>query len=358
MTWTMLMHFSSDHLGSHCKWRNTEMGTSITSSTTTKIARASQDKINWRLVVDNHIIPALEWFVEQGITPTLRTLFYRLVSLQVIPNTKNSYKRLTKVLVKERKEGNIEWDAIADEGRLVVCNFNDVYESPQEYIQRGINHVKNAHSKYKVPRWHNQKHYVEMWIEKQALTDAFESFLEDRQVRIVVNKGYAGWTFLSENAGRLMDIHLKYPDKRIHVLYFGDFDPSGEDMDRHLSEALSYFELQYIVDFERVAVTEEQIDEYELPPVPKGSETLDKLDKDSRKDGFVDKYGQLIAVELDALPAIVPEQFKQLIQESVDQYFDETIYRRERAKYSAEKIRRLVHKKVRFLDDDTKEVSH
>lgn len=312
----------------------------------------SKHKIDWRLVINDHIIPALEWFAEQGIRPTLRTLFYRLVSLEVIPNTKNSYKRLSKVLVKERKEDNIEWDAIADEGRLVVCNFNDVYETPEDYINRGIAHIKNAALQYKVPRWTGQKHYVEVWIEKQALADTFESFLEGRDVRIVVNKGYAGWTFLSENAGRLMEIYLKHPDKRIHVLYFGDFDPSGEDMDRHLREALSHFELQYIVDFERIAVTEDQIDEYDLPPIPEDSETLDKLGRDARKEGFIDKHGQLIAVELDALLAIVPDEFRRLVQESVDQYFDQDIYQRERAKHSPGEIKRLVYEKVRFLDYD------
>jgi hypothetical protein len=140
----------------------------------------SNSKTNWRLVVDNHVIPALDWFEEQGITPTLRTLFYRLVSLEVISNTKNLYKRLSKVLVKERKIGAIEWNAIADEGRLVLCNFDDAYESPEDYIKRGIAHIKNAHSQYKVPRWYGQKHYVEIWIEKQALADTFESFLEGR----------------------------------------------------------------------------------------------------------------------------------------------------------------------------------
>ena len=109
----------------------------------------SNSKTNWRLVVDNHVIPALDWFEEQGITPTLRTLFYRLVSLEVISNTKNSYKRLSKVLVKERKVGTIEWNAIADEGRLVLCNFDDAYESPEDYIKRGIAHIKNARSQYK-----------------------------------------------------------------------------------------------------------------------------------------------------------------------------------------------------------------
>jgi hypothetical protein len=313
----------------------------------------SNSKTNWRLVVDNHVIPALHWFEEQGITPTLRTLFYRLVSLEVIPNTKNSYKRLSKVLVKERKEGNIEWDAIADHGRLVLCNFDDTYESPHDYIKRGIVHIKNAESRYKIPRWYGQKHYVEVWIEKEALADTFESFLEGRDVRIVVNKGYAGWTFLNENANRLFEVQLTQGDKQIHVLYFGDFDPSGEDMDRHLVEALSYFNLDtYAVNFERIAVTQDQIDEYNLPPTPEDSDTLDKLDKDSRKDRFIDKYGKLMAVELDALLAIVPDQFKQLVQESVDQNFDEDTYQREQKRYSPKDIRRLVHQKVKFLDDD------
>ena len=148
--------------------------------------------------------------------------------------------------------------------------------------------------------------------------------MEGRDVRIVVNKGYAGWTVLNENANRLFEVQLTQGDKQIHVLYFGDLDPSGEDMDRHLVEALSYFELySYTVDFERVAVTQDQIDEYGLPPTPEDSETLDKLDKESRKDGFIDKHGELIAVGLDALLAIVPDEFKKLVQESVDQYFDE-----------------------------------
>jgi hypothetical protein len=308
------------------------------------------NKINWRLVVKEQVIPALEWFnTEQGITPTLRTLFYRLVSLEVISNTENSYKTLSKVLVKERKEGNIRWDAIADEGRLVVCNFDDKYESPEKFIQRGFDHIENAHLWYRVPRWHGQKHYVEIWIEKQALADTFESFLQDRDVRIVVNKGYASWTFLYQNAERLAEINQEYPDKDIHVLYFGDFDPSGEDMDRHLGKALSYFGLDGIVDFERVAITQKQIQQFDLPPTPEDSETLEKLDRDSRTNKFIDKYGKLFAVELDALLAIVPDEFRDLVQKSVDQYFDEGTYEQMRQKHTPEEIRGLVHQKLEEL---------
>jgi hypothetical protein len=121
-------------------------------------------------------------------------------------------------------------------------------------------------------------------------------------------------------------------------------------MDRHLGEALSYFELDDIVDFERIAVTEEQIQEYNLPPTPEDSETLDKLHRDSRTNRFVDKHhGKLFAVELDALLAIAPEEFKWIVQDSVEQYFDEDMYETQQAKHTPEEIERLVGQKVRFL---------
>ena len=90
-------------------------------------------------------------------------------------------------------------------------------------------------------------------------------------------------------------------------------------MDRHLGKALSYFGLDDIVDFERVAITQEQIQQFDLPPTPEDSETLEKLDRDSRTNKFIDKYGKLFAVELDALLAIVPYEFRDLVQKSVDQ---------------------------------------
>jgi hypothetical protein len=309
----------------------------------------SNSKTNWRQVVDKHVIPALKQFNEdQRITPTLRTLFYRLVSLEVIPNTENSYKRLSRVLVQERKEGRIEFDAIADEsGRQVMCHFNDSYTNPEEYVMQYIQYLKRVPLHYRIPRWYKQPHYVEVWIEKQALASTFESFLKGRDVRIVINKGFASWTFLHQNALRLAQIVKEDPDREIHILYFGDFDPSGEDMDRHLNEALIQFDLGGIVGFERIAVTEKQIQEFNLPPKPEDSETLEKLDRDSRTNGFIEKYGELFAVELDALLAIVPDEFRKLVQESVDCYFDFDTYQDECNRYSPAQMRRLVAQQVK-----------
>jgi hypothetical protein len=118
-------------------------------------------------------------------------------------------------------------------------------------------------------------------------------------------------------------------------------------MDRHLNEALIQFGLYGIIEFERIAVTEEQIQEFNLPPTPEDTETLEKLGRDSRTNGFIDKYGKLFAVELDALLAIVPNEFRKLVQESVDCYFDFDIYKDECNRYSQAQMRRLVAQQVK-----------
>ena len=162
-------------------------------------------RIDWISVVER-IKLELPWFQEREITPTLRTIFYRLVSLEVIPNTDQAYKQLSRVTVQARKEGKLRWNSFSDEGRPVLADFAEEYQSPQQYVQVGIDYLKEASQNYTIPRWYKQPHHVEIWIEKQALADTFSSFLKGRDVRIVVNRGYSSWSFLYENCMRLHEI--------------------------------------------------------------------------------------------------------------------------------------------------------
>lgn len=105
-------------------------------------------------------------------------------------------------------------------------------------------------------------------------------------------------------------------------------------MDRHLSTALSTFGLQSI-DIHRVAITPKQIETFDLPPIPSDQETINKLNKDTRKYKFISQYGDLYAVELDALLAIAPDEFEKLFIRSVDQFFDKTICEQNLEQYSS-----------------------
>jgi hypothetical protein len=183
------------------------------------------------------------------------------------------------------------------------------------------------------------------------MAPTLQSILQGLDVRIVPNKGFSGMTFLYENVQRLLNVILE-EHKHIHILYYGDFDPSGDYMDTDLSNRLERFGLdfeKYNSDFERVAVTQEQVKEYNLPYDP-DEDTAKKMADDIHTDGFIEKYGELYAVELDALPALIPDIFRRdLVIDKVEQYFDDSIYQELLDKYPPENIQKMLRTKLRIL---------
>ncbi len=104
-------------------------------------------------------------------------------------------------------------------------------------------------------------------------------------VTLNVGKGSDGWSSVHDAAERLADGAV--------ILYFGDFDPSGEDMVRSLGQRLGM--VGGTPEIVKCALTVGDIERYHLPPYPAKK-------TDSRAAAFVAKHGD-VAVELDALPA-------------------------------------------------------
>ena len=95
------------------------------------------------------------------------------------------------------------------------------------------------------------------------------------------------------------------------ILYFGDYDPSGEDIPRALKENIINLGCPDI-EVRRVCLMEEQVLAWKLPPAPA------KL-TDSRTANW-DDLGQ---VELDA---VKPEKLISLLDDAVAEIFDEQLY--------------------------------
>src|SRR5215211_3836515 len=156
-------------------------------------------------------------------------------------------------------------DCFADNSRRIE-DINDTYFTPEEYIDDAIDSLKNATAYYRdiIPRWYKQPEYTEVWTEKDAMVGIFKSVLADRQVRIVPNKGFTGMGFVHENLSRLaliqrLSILGQKHIKKIHILYFGDHDPSGDSMDKNIKDLLELGEIHYGLDldnitFERIAL--------------------------------------------------------------------------------------------------------
>jgi hypothetical protein len=144
-------------------------------------------------------------------------------------------------------------------------------------------------AQYRRDVWATQPGYVEVWLEKDALSGIFEGVLEPYGVTLCVGRGYDGWDSIRIAARRYGD------GSCVDVLYFGDFDPSGEDMVRSLRERLAFFGCRPTM--VKCALTLDDIAAYNLPP------DFTKA-KDSRRAAFVAKHGD-VSVELDALPVDV-----------------------------------------------------
>jgi hypothetical protein len=206
---------------------------------------------------------------------TVRQCYYRLVSRQVIENTHARYKSVSKALVAARREGLIPWEHIED--RLRRPRARPMWSGLPDFAQ-------TAAAAYRRNVWESQRRRVEMWLEKDALSGIFEDELDHYGVTLNVGRGFDGWDSIHNAAGRLRGEDV--------ILYFGDFDPSGEDMVRSLRERLD--DQGSRPEIVKCALTFADIERYELPAdFTKASDT--------RSAAFVAKWGDL-SVELDALP--------------------------------------------------------
>ena len=216
---------------------------------------------------------------------TLRQVHYRIVARAdtTYTNTQGDYNQLSKWLVQERLSGAIPWEWIEDRLRKprTVNMFND--------LESFITAVRYS---YRREVWQDQPDYLEVFVEKDALSAIFEEVLGDYGVTLNVGRGYSSWSSIKNAADRF--------DGGGTILYFGDFDPSGEDMVRSLEEGLANPELPNGGSFPTVikcALVPEDIARYNLPP------DFTKA-TDTRRAAFIERYGD-VAVELDALPVAV-----------------------------------------------------
>lgn len=159
--------------------------------------------------------------------------------------------------------------------------------------------------------------------------------------------------------------------KGIHILYFGDFDPSGVQMFEDIKNRLvniwglekRNFTLKmggkrhtFSFDIQRVAVNKNHIIEYDLPKDPQSKEEEMKLENDTRTPKFIKTHGRIYATELDSFPVWAPDAFEEIVVNSVNQYFNQKIYDKEVAarkeEHSEEAIKALVKKRVDELANE------
>ena len=238
---------------------------------------------------DEIVDAALDVFQQYDTAITLRQLYYRLVSRLLIPNTINSYKRLSRMMVKAREDGDVPINCLEDRSRRVLGRGDLGYNSAEEYLKKKITTLQDSWKSFTMPMWDDQPKNVMISLEKDALSRLVSREANRFSVRTFPTRGYPSFSFVQEMSRYITN---QLGGKPTVVLYFGDFDPSGVDIERDLSERLEKYGTR---DFtvQRIALTADQIKRYKLPPMPV------KM-SDARADSFLEEHGDR-AVELDAL---------------------------------------------------------
>ena len=190
---------------------------------------------------------------------TVRQIYYRLVAKKIIRNIKQACNRYGRILVNLRRRRPDVDARIVDRTRPLFLG--------------------------KASLWKEQKYYVEVWLEKDALSSLVKQVTSVYGCALQVTRGYPSLSVLR-------DLSERVPKGcRLVILYLGDFDPSGEDIFRHISEEVKKKFFNVIL--EKVALKKEDIKRHGLPPIP-AKRTAPRYKK------FVKKHGNR-AVELDAL---------------------------------------------------------
>jgi len=308
-----------------------------------KLSKKNQEQ----LVMINQIIKE---YAQDGYTMTLRQLYYQLVSKDIIPNKDTEYKKLSKLLKEGRMAGWVDWDAIED--RLRAAKITYSVTSPSHAIQDAINH-------YRLNRQKNQDTYIEVWVEKDALSGVLTRITSKYHVRLLVNRGYGSVTAIHDAYRRTKP--MLEAGRKVKILYLGDHDPSGVDMIRDVRDRLGhmlsvgcdlpdslesdvmvisdnmtddnptidhedawkaataiiskeFIQEQFSVDC--IAITTAQIKEHKPPPNPA------KV-TDPRAKGYIKKFGTS-SWEVDALN---PKTLNKILSDHIEKNMDMDLYR-------------------------------
>ena len=188
-----------------------------------------------------------------------------------------------------RRAGELPYSWLADNTRW--------QRKPRTY--NGVQDALKATAAfYRKDLWTNADSYVEIWLEKDALSGVIYPVTSLYDVPLMVARGYASLSFLYNAAEAINELEVP-----TFIYHLGDFDPSGVNAGKKIEEELKEMAPNADITFERIAVTEEQIDEWDLPTRPTKK-------SDTRSKAFGD-----ISVELDA---IEPNRLRAIVQEAIE----------------------------------------
>ena len=238
-----------------------------------------------------------EWLVqlaaEHGPT-SIRHLFYLAVVNAVPGITKDErgYAKVQRQVLELRRENRISYRSIVDGTRWVRAgtwwdSATDALETTAQAYRRNL--------------WSWSEYLVEVWCESDSIAGVIGGVVDTWTLPLMVTRGDVSETFANE----IGEQWRRTPDREPVVLYVGDHDGAGLDIETKVQDKLTRFYGSDDFEWCRVGVTLDQALEHDLPGQP-------AQPKDFRRGYAWDEKW-----EAEAMP---PDMIRGLIDDAIREY--------------------------------------
>lgn len=226
---------------------------------------------------------------------SVRHLYYAATVAKVPGIGKNDagYCKVQRLVLELRRSGDIPYHLVTDSTRWM--RKNDSYGSVEDALAQTAR-------LYRRNLWSGSGWRVEVWAESDSISSTIWPITNRWDVPLMVTRGQSSETFAHAAAEA-----WKHQTDVPAVLYVGDHDPAGLDIEESLrSKLIAFFGEE--VAWKRVGVTWPQVLELDLPG------TAPKV-KNRRRP-----YPFDLAVEAEALP---PRLLLDLLDDEIASYVDD-----------------------------------
>lgn len=225
-------------------------------------------------------------------------------------NTLKSYKAAVDLIVRARIAKLISGHAIEDETRPI--DIWKVYQSIAPFVLAELDSFLKG---YYRDAQQSQPNQIEIIGEKNTIRGIIRPIAMEYCIPLTIGRGYSSLPPRQKMAERFR----KSGKEKLILLVLSDFDPEGEDIAHSYARSMrDDFGIREIVPI-KVALTREQVNSMNLPPVMKAKASS------SRHDKFVAEHGNDV-FELEAVP---PAELQDMLRKAIDEVLDVAAYNRE-----------------------------
>jgi hypothetical protein len=218
-------------------------------------------------------------------------------------NNRKSYQSLSDLLTRARIADLIPMDWISDDTRPVVT-WN-VFSDPSVFMRDQLDGLMKG---YWRDLMQSQPNHIEIVGEKNTVHSILRSVAMEYCIPLTSGRGFASLP----PRYRMEERFEQSGKEQLVVLFVTDFDPDGEEIAHSFARSMrDDFGIDNIHPI-KVALTEDQVSDYELPPMMKAKRSSTNYRR------FSAKYGD----DVFELEALEPNDLQDILRAAIDSVID------------------------------------